>query len=174
MRIKRWCTDRWKKKPLAMMERDILGHTAENPCLHALGISTDEATRAHVYTDEDRLKLDSPYNVQKIYYPLIEKNLSRDDCKNIITSHGFPVPPKSGCYFCPYMRVADMRQQAIYQKDQWQKAIALEQNAEGYPDFILRHKPLVNFVFDDTLDNFMEVQKMDSDLDNCESGYCMV
>ena len=41
-------------------------------------------------------------------YPLIENNVTRADCIDIIKAEGLPVPPKSGCWCCPFARVAEI------------------------------------------------------------------
>lgn len=35
-------------------------------------------------------------------YPLMERNLDRKACKALIKAHGYTVPPKSACVFCPF------------------------------------------------------------------------
>jgi len=35
-------------------------------------------------------------------YPFINYQIDRDDCIRIIEKHGLNVPPRSGCYFCPF------------------------------------------------------------------------
>ena len=35
-------------------------------------------------------------------FPLMERNLDRKACKALIKAHGYEVPPKSACVFCPF------------------------------------------------------------------------
>lgn len=57
-----------------------------------IGISLDEA---------DRMK---PAQKKWIYnrWPLVDRNLTRQDCLAWMRTHGFPEPPKSACTFCPF------------------------------------------------------------------------
>jgi 3'-phosphoadenosine 5'-phosphosulfate sulfotransferase (PAPS reductase)/FAD synthetase len=41
-------------------------------------------------------------------YPLIDLGIDRNDCIGIIREAGLPVPVKSGCWHCPFLRVADI------------------------------------------------------------------
>lgn len=61
-------------------------------CIMWIGISTDEA---------DRMK-DSQEPWIKTRWPLIEKNMSRQDCLDWVKKNGHPEPPRSACIFCPF------------------------------------------------------------------------
>lgn len=89
---KRACTHSWKIEPLIAYCR-YWGATKEQPATVGLGISVDEMQRA---------KSDSGTPYQVLEYPLLDLNLTRQDCINIIESEGMPVPPKSSCWFCPF------------------------------------------------------------------------
>lgn len=71
------------------------GATAAHPAEVLLGISWDEIERL------GNKKL-VPY--ETVAYPLIDRRLTREDCKRIIERAGLPVPPKSSCFFCPFHR----------------------------------------------------------------------
>ena len=63
-----------------------------------IGISLDEVTRAK----PDR----SSWIISR--WPLIyDVPMRRSDCINWMTDHGFPVPQKSACTFCPYRGPAE-------------------------------------------------------------------
>ena len=62
-----------------------------------IGISLDEESRGY--------KKSAVSWVENIY-PLLELELTRADCIDAITRQGLPVPPKSGCWFCPYKRTS--------------------------------------------------------------------
>lgn len=42
------------------------------------------------------------------HYPLVEEGIDRESCERIIKVAGLPVPAKSGCWCCPFMRVNDI------------------------------------------------------------------
>ena len=62
------------------------------PCELWLGISIDEI---------QRMKESRMYNVKYIY-PLIDKRITRTDCKKFLEEKDFQNVIKSACVFCPY------------------------------------------------------------------------
>ena len=85
-RIRRWCTVKFKIGPLEKYQ--------EKPCVVMLGIDAGESHRAKMH-EQDGITYD---------YPLVEAGIDRQGCIEIIRRHGLPVPPKSGCFICPYQR----------------------------------------------------------------------
>ena len=88
----RWCTTDFKIKPLRLYQK--------TPAFVLIGFSTDEKKRA-------RISVDSGIENR---FPLLENEISRDGCKEIIRKAGLPIPMKSGCFICPFQR-----------PDQWKK-----------------------------------------------------
>lgn len=62
-----------------------------------LGISADELRR--VRGEDEKL---SWGRMRTNYYPLIEKDMTRQDCIDFIQAEGFSLPPKSACDLCPF------------------------------------------------------------------------
>lgn len=60
------------------------------------------------------------------YYPLVEMNMSRDDCLQWMKAKGYPMPSKSACYFCPYTSDARFREMKMTDPDSWGKALAFD------------------------------------------------
>lgn len=104
----RWCTDKFKIKPIYKY--------VETPCFMMLGIDAGEAKRA---------KLSVRKGVEN-RFPLIEADINRVECKEIILNHGLPVPQKSGCFVCPYQRVAQWKELRMKHPDLFCKAKQLE------------------------------------------------
>jgi 3'-phosphoadenosine 5'-phosphosulfate sulfotransferase (PAPS reductase)/FAD synthetase len=88
----RWCTTDFKRAPLNRYQ--------PKKCFVLIGFDWGERHRAKIYSDKGR----------EYRYPLIEAEIGRDECKRIIKRHDLPVPPKSGCYICPFQRVGQLRQ----------------------------------------------------------------
>ncbi len=129
-RIKRWCTDKFKVR--------VINQYVEKPCFSLIGFSVDEAHRAKMqYEDgiENR-------------FPLIEREIDRKECIDIIKKHGLPVPIKSGCWFCPYQRIEQWKKLRRIHPDLYCKAKRLEdQQIEarrkiGKAPLYLQKKPL--------------------------------
>ena len=82
----RICTAKFKVKPIH--------EYIETPCFMLIGIDWGEAKRAKIATEkgvENR-------------YPLIESEIDRQGCKDIIAAHNLPIPIKSGCFICPFQK----------------------------------------------------------------------
>jgi len=109
--FQRWCTDRFKLRTI----RDYLRE--QQPCQVALGISVDEAHRA-----KGRKLLMKIENI----FPLIDHEITRQRCREIIREHGLPLPIKSGCWFCPYQRKSEWERLAKVHPELYDKATALE------------------------------------------------
>ncbi len=90
-RLIRWCTSNFKVKPL--MDYQL------TPCFVHIGIDAGEQRRAKLSSDGGR----------ENRYLLIEHNIDRQGCKDLIAKAGLKVPPKSGCFFCPFQRVSQWR-----------------------------------------------------------------
>ena len=104
----RWCSDKFKVS--------VINQYVEKPCFSLIGFSLDEAHRAKMqYEDgiENR-------------FPLLEREIDRRRCKEIIKEHGLPVPIKSGCWFCPGQRVGQWKKLRRQHPDLYCKAKHLE------------------------------------------------
>lgn len=110
----RICTDKFKIRPIHKY--------IETPCFMLLGIDADETKRAKISTNkgvENR-------------YPLIEHEIDREGCKQIIKDHGLPIPKKSGCYICPFQRKGQWVELRKKHPDLFCKAQQLEERNMEY------------------------------------------
>ena len=133
-RTRRWCTDKFKVR--------VINKYVKKPCFSLIGFSTDEEHRAKFSIDkgiENR-------------FPLLEYEISRQGCVDIIKASGFPVPIKSGCYFCPFQRIGQWKLLRRKHPDLFCKAVKLEQRrierlneTNGKPQY-LADKPLLEVV----------------------------
>lgn len=81
-----------------------------------IGISTDEADRAK----------DSLIPWIKNRFPLLELNMSRQDCLDWCEENGFERPPKSSCSFCPYHSDAEWIRLKNEEPKEFEKAVEFE------------------------------------------------
>ena len=81
----RWCTAEFKVETLKQYYQP--------PCVELIGFDVGEKHRAKNLTGKADVEQD---------FPLIEAGIDRQGCIDIIKRHGLPVPPKSGCYICPF------------------------------------------------------------------------
>ena len=95
---RRQCTNEYKLRPLQKKIVELLGGYVKGGANVWIGISTDEAHRM------------KPSRVQYIVneYPLIEKRLNRQECKNWLENKGWSAP-KSSCIGCPFRSNSDWK-----------------------------------------------------------------
>lgn len=119
-RIIRSCTEEAKINPI----KKVIG--PDDTLL--IGIDAGESHRANREADD---------NGRRILYPLVELDLDRDDCEAVITRAGLPVPPKSGCWCCPFMRVGEVLDLARNNPCGFEKIVELEAAAnEKFPEIL--------------------------------------
>lgn len=90
-RTRRSCTDRFKVR---VMEAYV-----QKPCFQLIGIDAGESHRA---------KISNRKGIE-LRYPLLENEIDRKGCNEIIAAHGVPDPGKSGCWICPFQKTSQWR-----------------------------------------------------------------
>ncbi len=139
----RWCTDKFKIIPVNMYINSKLAGGENEKCYYHLGIAWDESDRAHAP------EAPPAYLRNKIYqYWFVEDGLTRQDNIDLIKKHGIEVPPKSGCYFCPFQSDKEFRR--IYEESTctYEKIKLLEHSTNkrrkeaGLKPTYLRGKPI--------------------------------
>lgn len=91
----RQCTMDFKIIPLIRKTKEIIGIKRAVKDIRAIvwiGISSDEA---------HRMKPSRETYIEN-RWPLIDIPMSRTDCLEWMTKHGYPEPPRSACTFCPF------------------------------------------------------------------------
>lgn len=78
---------------------------------------------------EDRRAKESPNEHYTNRFPLIEWDIDRDMCLEIIKEAGLPLPGKSACFFCPSSKPSEVRNLQLQYPELAQRAIAMEKNA---------------------------------------------
>ncbi len=112
----RRCTADYKLKVVGRWCR-AHGATANQPADVMVGISWDEI---------ERLGNKRTEAWERPAYPLVDRRLTRDDCKGIIRAVGLPVPPKSSCFFCPFRKPSDFARMRRDEPALFDQAVALE------------------------------------------------
>lgn len=86
------CTQDFKLAPLRRATRALMQEHGAKHIHQMIGISLDEAHRM------------KPSGVKYItnVYPLVERRITRHDCLIWLKKHGYQMPVKSSCTFCPY------------------------------------------------------------------------
>ncbi len=91
---RRQCTSDYKIRPIHKKIREVMGiKSLKGRVIEiSMGISTDEIQRAKRPTFQWAIN----------YYPLLELDMSRDDCKQYVKQNKTKQPPRSACIVCPY------------------------------------------------------------------------
>lgn len=111
----RSCTADYKVKPVAKWMK-AHGATVANPGRVAIGISTDEWIRVK--------PSQIPFVVNE--HPLIDLDLSREDCLALIREAGVKDPPKSACWFCPFHTPAAWLEMRETEPELFARSVELE------------------------------------------------
>ena len=81
-----------------------------------LGISYDEM---------QRMKLpNNPWTQHR--WPLIEKRMTRSHCKDWMAKNGYPEPPRSACYYCPFHDDEEWRRLKTHDPEHFAKAVEFD------------------------------------------------
>jgi len=86
-----------------------------------IGYDADESHR--MLTDYTDKKYD-------FRYPLVDWDMGRDECLNVIEKAGLCPPGKSACFFCPSSKPSEIRQLAHTHPELIERALTMEANAE--------------------------------------------
>lgn len=116
------CTKEYKIDPIRRKLRTLAEGRVGSSRLPAgcieqwFGISYDEWRRMRTS--------DVAYIVN--HYPLVERRLTRRDCIQWLTRHGYRVPPKSACLGCPYHSTETWRRMKENQPAEWTETVAFD------------------------------------------------
>ena len=160
------CTAEHKIKPVAKWLK-ANGATADNPAHVAIGISTDEIERAN-----NRRQI----AWEIVDYPLLDLGLDRSACSQLIADAGLPVPPKSSCWFCPFLRPATWAEKRRDEPEMFERAAQLEDTLNLRRDKLGKDHVYLTRFARPLREAITEAQAplFDGDgLDGCDSGWCM-
>jgi len=172
--IGRKCTADYKIKPIIKEIRKLAGIKRGQKDITVtqwIGISWDEVQRMK----------DSSEKWTQHRWPLIERRMSRGQCLEWMRKNGYPEPPRSACYYCPFHSDEEWRRLRNEDPEEFQQAIKFdEQIRDAYKkndrqmkmEIYLHNscKPLSEISFDNDIDKGQAVWDFMSE---CE-GMCGV
>ena len=116
----RQCTQEYKLQPIRQKIRELSDDAVKQGdsglVRQLIGISLDEAHRMR----------SSGVKYITNHYPLVDLRMTRGDCLAWMARNGYPAPPKSACFFCPYTsddRWLDMKRN---HPQEWARAIEFD------------------------------------------------
>jgi hypothetical protein len=90
--------------------------------VRAIGFDASPADQKRSYAAG---AIDDP--LYAFWYPLQEWGWDRQTCQEVIEAACLPVPPKSSCFFCPAMKIKEVRE---LPKDKLRRIVLMEARAE--------------------------------------------
>ena len=112
--LKRQCTSDFKITPIIRKLRELGGK--ESGVSQIIGISWDERIRMKP----------ARYSWITNTYPLIDHRITRTQCKEWMAAKGYPEPPRSSCYICPYRSSDEWVRLQTNEPEYFDKAITWE------------------------------------------------
>lgn len=162
----RSCTRRFKVQVINKWLRNN-GASKDDPATVCIGISTDEIQRVNPKRAT---------KIEKAIYPLIELNLNRSACQQIIANAGWPVPPKSSCFFCPFKRAQEWSEMRRDEPHLFEKAAQVEDMINTKRSERGKDPVFLSTAGIPLRDAMAEAQDMlptAVDWGSCDSGHCM-
>jgi len=133
--LRRVCTERFKIRPLRHKARGLMARNQR--CILIRGISADEVRRA----------TPSPVKWVTHEHPLVDRNITRQDCKRWMISHGHPIPPRSACVYCPFRCNVEWQRMRDLDPASWQEAcrmdVLMRNNLKGIRGMVFVHSQRV-------------------------------
>lgn len=118
--LMRTCTADFKIRPINRKTKEIAGWKGRKPkepiITTWIGISKDEI---------QRMKESRESWIQH-RFPLVDMDMRRDQCLKWIKDKGYPLPPRSACWFCPYHSNKEWRRLRDEEPEEFAKAIELD------------------------------------------------
>ena len=145
--MRNFCSGEWKRDVVRRYVRSLgygpEGRSERGPVVNWLGISRDEIGRM----SGDRRK----WIVTR--WPLIfDRPTTRAGCLDLVAEAGWPRPPKSSCWCCPYRSDAQWRELRESWPEDWAQAVALEAELRERDCDVYLHRsgvPLRKALFDE-------------------------
>ena len=125
----RWCTHKFKVIPFNKYVKKRYG-VKEQLNIY-IGIGSDEEKRKQSFINKETKQL-------KYLFPFVDvEKFGRKESIQLIKDENMSVPPKSGCYMCPFQTKKSWI--TLYQEDNnlFEKSILLEKNCSSYPKITL-------------------------------------
>ena len=162
----RTCTADYKIKPLLKHARKLAGIKRGQKTVGLvqwIGISLDEIQRMK----------DSREPWAENRWPLVELGMKRHDCLRWMEKNGYPKPPRSACYFCPFHSDAEWSRLKRFDAVAFERAVAKQKGlTSNFHSRIFLHKSCKPL---DTVDFSTEEERGQINMFNNEcEGMCGV
>jgi hypothetical protein len=111
----RECTKDFKIDPINRKLRELRGR---GRVVQVFGISQDEM---------QRMRKPHAKWVERCEHPLIDLRMTRQDCKRWMVVHGYPIPPRSACVYCPHRCNVEWQKMRDLDPPAWEEACRMDE-----------------------------------------------
>jgi hypothetical protein len=126
----KYCSNEWKTRPIERYVRS-LGLTEGRTWI---GFSIDEFERMRTAGSKAKWQH---------HYPLIDRRMDRNDCIAWVKRMGWPTPPRSSCWMCPYRSDAEWLHLKRTDPDDFASAVELEAQVQAVDPNLYLHRSAV-------------------------------
>lgn len=127
--LPRYCSQEWKTRVVHRFCRQH-GITDADQWI---GFTTDEMDRMRVYREGQ------PW---QHVYPLVDMRLNRGNALALIARAGWPDPPRSACYMCPYRSDEEWAEMIENAPSEFAKAIEFEADVQQRDPNVFLHRSM--------------------------------
>lgn len=110
------CTYEFKIAPIRRLVREVMTARDLKKVTQFIGISFDERRRVRL----------SDVKYIDLRYPLVELEMTREDCLAYAEENGYPEPPQTSCIGCPFHDNVHWRYIRDHEPHNWQNAIEVD------------------------------------------------
>lgn len=129
-KLDKFCSQEWKKRVVQRFCK-ANGITDADQWI---GFTIDEMDRMRVYREG------RPW---QHVYPLVDLKMTRGDCLALISRAGWPPPPRSSCWMCPFRSDEEWSLMKEESPGDFEKAVALEAEIRTRDEHVYLHRSLV-------------------------------
>lgn len=145
--VRKYCSNEWKSRPAERYLRSI-------------GISSASIMIGYSIDELHRMRHSEPGAKWRHVYPLVDLRMTRADCIATVARMGWPEPPRSSCWMCPYRSDDEWRLLRDQEPEDFAKAVELERDVKSRDSDLWLHRsavPLDRVDFDTRHDDLFEV-----------------
>lgn len=167
--LRRQCTNEYKIKIVNKNIRQLYGlqPRQRTPKTEVwIGITLDEV---------ERIK-DAKEVWKSNKYPFVDKNYlpkyyTRQDCKDWLTLHGLPIPPKSACNFCPFQGDRRLREKKLNHPEEWEVIVEVDKISRDSTQKGDKQKAYLHNSCQPIDKVYLQEDQLNAFINECE-GYC--
>ena len=152
-KLPKYCSQEWKTR---VVQRFCRQHGIDDAD-QWIGFTIDEMDRMRTY---------HPGKAWQHVYPLVDLRMNRGDCLGLVSRMGWPEPPRSSCFMCPFKTDQEWEYMKNASPKDFSLAVELEREVRQRDKTVYFHKscqPLDSVNFDTEPDLFGK---------SCNAGGC--